>query len=340
MFVQSSLIRRHFEYLRSRGVAADDLYSVLDCYHTDLLDAERSFSLEDYAAVLNFALEKTGDVYYGLKMGQEPHIAGTVGMLCASCRNLREAFIQGCRYFSMQGNIADIEFITGGRNPAIRYSPASSLSLNHPEAARQDTDIMFSFLSTILRINSNDSLQPCEVRYQWEPPVESLYYKEVFGRAPVFGAGSNEMLFRESDLGIPMKAFNPETFELLKGHVEKQIRKMDRSLPASEKVRSILLSSRYYSFPDMETVATKMNVSARTLQRMLSNEKTNFKSLLQDIRQELATQLLRQEDLTVSEIAYTLGYSDVGNFSRSFKKAAGLSPQEFRLAQSRVEQSK
>jgi AraC-like DNA-binding protein len=65
-------------------------------------------------------------------------------------------------------------------------------------------------------------------------------------------------------------------------------------------------------------------MSPRTLQRQLSNEKTNFKTLLHNTLFDLAKQMLRKKDLTISEISYMLGYSDLGNFSRSFKKKIGL----------------
>ncbi len=127
-----------------------------------------------------------------------------------------------------------------------------------------------------------------------------------------------------------MKAFNPELFELLRSHVENQLRKYSNHDKVSEKVRSILLSSLQYTFPDIEAVSSRLNMSSRTLQRMLAQENTNFKSLLLDTRFDLAKQFLIQGELNISEIAYTLGYSDLANFSRSFKKFEGISPQQYR----------
>lgn len=147
---------------------------------------------------------------------------------------------------------------------------------------------------------------------------------------PQFDQTTNEMIFSARDLAIPMKAFNPETYELLKSHIESRLRQIDNKVLVSDKVRTILLSSLRYSFPDMETVASRLNVSPRTLQRKLSNENTSFKSLLQDTRFDLAQKLLRQNELSISEISYMLGYSDLGNFSRSYKRYTGSSPQEYR----------
>jgi AraC-like DNA-binding protein len=168
------------------------------------------------------------------------------------------------------------------------------------------------------------------VRLTRETPEDDRMYKKYLGVKPNYRQKENEMIFSQQDLLQPMKAYNPEIFEILKSHVEEQLRKFAGKELVSEKVRAILLSSVQYTFPDMETVSSRLNMSSRTLQRMLARENTNFKTVLQDTRIELAKRLLGQEPLTVSEIAYTLGYSDLGNFSRSFKKLVGMSPLSYK----------
>ncbi|MNY72050.1 DNA-binding transcriptional regulator AraC [compost metagenome] len=53
------------------------------------------------------------------------------------------------------------------------------------------------------------------------------------------------------------------------------------------------------------------------------------------IRNERACQLLADEKVAISLIAYRLGYTDVANFSRSFKKLNGLTPSDYRSVQCR-----
>ena len=330
MYIHSSLIRKHIEYLVSQGISTDNLFRLTGLSEAELKNDGLRFEISLYLQVLSFALEHTGDSFYGLKLGREPHVAGTLGIMCASCRNLREAFIQGCRYFRMQGDFAKTEYLENKGKPRIRYTLQSHELLDLPDLARQDIELMFSFLNTILRVNSNNKALPQGISFQFPEPRDTGPYLDAFGILPVFSSGHNEMAFSKSDLMFPMKAYNQEIFDLLRNHLESQLKESATGSRVSDRVRSILLSSMKYTFPDITTVASKLNVSARTLQRKLAVEKTSYQELVKKARLQLAGRLLRQKELTISEISYILGYSDPGNFSRSFKKQTGQSPMEFR----------
>ena len=142
------------------------------------------------------------------------------------------------------------------------------------------------------------------------------------------------MIFENSTLMMPMKAFNPETFKLLEEYLKNKLAQLAQTEKISDKVKRLLHSSFKYRFPDIDSVAEKLNLSARTLQRKLSDEKTTFKSILQETRLGIAKELLKQKALTISEISYMLGYSDLASFSRSFKNYFGESPLEFKEIQS------
>jgi AraC-like DNA-binding protein len=79
-------------------------------------------------------------------------------------------------------------------------------------------------------------------------------------------------------------------------------------------------------------VADSLHMSLRTLQRRLGAENTSYKIVLDETRRELAERFIADSTLTLNEIAYLLGYSELSSFSRSFKRWTGMPPTEFRRA--------
>lgn len=82
--------------------------------------------------------------------------------------------------------------------------------------------------------------------------------------------------------------------------------------------------------PSRRELANALNLSARTLDRSLQREGTSFRALSNGARVESACDLLRAGQLSVTQIAYELGYSDASNFTRAFKRQTGCSPTVWR----------
>jgi AraC-like DNA-binding protein len=78
------------------------------------------------------------------------------------------------------------------------------------------------------------------------------------------------------------------------------------------------------------TIASDLHMSTRNLNRKLVAENTSFKALLLEIRSELASQYINDASLTLTEISYMLGFSEISSFSRAFKRWTGQSPSEVR----------
>ena len=81
--------------------------------------------------------------------------------------------------------------------------------------------------------------------------------------------------------------------------------------------------------PSIELVAAIAGQSTRTLQRKLADEGLTYRELLTTVRYETAIELLQNTDRKISDIASQLGYADPTNFSRSFRRTAGVSPREY-----------
>ena len=99
------------------------------------------------------------------------------------------------------------------------------------------------------------------------------------------------------------------------------------------------LLSAYYSkgnlientIPTVQYFANELNLSANYLSRLLKNlTGQSTKHFIQDKVIELAKERLSTTDLSVSEIAYELGFEHIQSFSKLFKSKTDFTPSEFR----------
>lgn len=84
------------------------------------------------------------------------------------------------------------------------------------------------------------------------------------------------------------------------------------------------------AMPSLEQMAERFSMSSRTLKRRLQGEQARYSDLVETEMRLRAERLLVEERLPVAEVAHQLGYHDVSNFSRAFRRWTGRTPREFR----------
>jgi AraC-like DNA-binding protein len=77
-------------------------------------------------------------------------------------------------------------------------------------------------------------------------------------------------------------------------------------------------------------IARRLGVSKRTLTRRLAAEGTTFSGVLESLRRNLARRYLAEQELSISQIAWLLGYGEVSSFTHAFKRWAGQTPRQAR----------
>ena len=106
-------------------------------------------------------------------------------------------------------------------------------------------------------------------------------------------------------------------------------------LPTSLKL--VLRSYLQQGYPDINLAATIASTSVRTLQRQLAQFGLNYSSLVQQVRFEVAAELLKDPGLKSLDVAHAVGFNDPSHFARSFRSVAGVSPGEYRRQRRQTE---
>ena len=111
-----------------------------------------------------------------------------------------------------------------------------------------------------------------------------------------------------------------------------------RSCSASfrSKVENAIVPLLPHGKPRAAEIAARLGVGQRTVARQLSLEGTNFSEVLDRLRADLAGRYLADRGLSVSEIAWLLGYREISAFTHAFKRWTGKTPREARTCQTGV----
>ena len=170
--------------------------------------------------------------------------------------------------------------------------------------------------------------RPALVRMAQRRPADFAPYTAFF-RAPVlFDQPRHEVLFQDADLDRARESADPQLAAFLK----KQLQALETDQPTdfAGQVQHAIAARMLRGHCSNEVIAAQFGVHRHTLYRRLAAAGCTYEQLLEQSRQRLATRLLQETDMPVSEIASMLGYAAQGNFTRAFARWFGRSPSAWR----------
>ena len=103
-----------------------------------------------------------------------------------------------------------------------------------------------------------------------------------------------------------------------------------------EKIKNTIISMVHYTTDELkvnysEFIASQLNRDYSYLSSLFSEiEGTTIEKYIINQKIEKVKELLVYDELTLSEIAYKMGYSNVAYLSSQFKKVTGLTPSHFK----------
>ena len=180
------------------------------------------------------------------------------------------------------------------------------------------------------RIVTNQDWKPHEVRFAHSSPPRPRDHEQFF-KAPVcFGAGENALVLPRPVLELSCAAADPALLGMLDRYATERLRRTPASATFVDRVRAELSEELHDGDPSAEGLARRLKMSVRTLNRKLAAEETSYRQLLDRLRHRLAVRLLNDRRVSVSEVAFLAGFSELSAFNRAFKRWTGLTPSAFR----------
>jgi len=271
----------------------------------------------------------SGDPCFGLQAGKRARVSSyhAIGFSWVSSATLREALERLCRYRRVLSTI-DIEVVLEEEAPDLL-----TLSLHFPDPSLMpcaaNVDAFLCGMTRLMQAATNPDFFPTVVMVPHDDQGLPQRYIDTLGPGVQFNSPRAGFSLRLEDAEAHLPGDNPELANANDQVAERYLSSLDPERVASA-VREILVEIMPSGTLRQDDVAQRMNRSLSTLQRQLSAEGISFQKLRDETRRSLAEEYIRAQEMSLSQIAYLLGFSDQSNFSRAFKRWTGLSPREYR----------
>lgn len=257
--------------------------------------------------------------------GVTPSSLGLLGFLTMSARTIGDAMGLGVRY---HGLIEDAE------TTIVRAAPDCTTIIYAPEVGPELPEIVESCLATYVSLgrewSGESDVRPKRVMFKHHRPAHAEELHRFFGCPIVFGSPHNTIEFGTDMLEIKLRHANQELCSYLEGMAQRRLGKLTEPLGVPTRVRKALDESFVDSPPDIGSIARRLGVSVRTLQRRLREHGLAYQQLVDEVRFRRALELLDESSLSIGQISDQLGFSEPRGFRRAFRRWSGLSPASYR----------
>ncbi|CAA0121323.1 putative HTH-type transcriptional regulator [BD1-7 clade bacterium] len=302
----------------------------------DLLDPPKHITETAYCTMIINLLNALDDPFasaiaFGHSFVLSSH--GNLGLAAQGAATLYEAAELLCVFLKTRSSLMEASIVRDDARTNLRLMIRSAEGVDPAEMDRLCRFMMLSVMINLHKLIGQLLNEPRE----GEPMVIHLAYSEPEAFPYQLLSDTCEVVFDQDHFEMSMdsiweswqlNAANKDVAEIAKAHCEAELRELQHSA-LDERIRQQLVKQISRN-PTIEQMAELFNMSASTLQRKLKKYGTSYQTLKSSVRIDLAGQRLTTTDDAIDSIAADLGFSDLSNFSKSFKTATGVTPAAWR----------
>jgi AraC-like DNA-binding protein len=197
-------------------------------------------------------------------------------------------------------------------------------------------DYVFAALVSRIRMRIRPNLKVRRVDLRQPLPSTTTPYREVF-QAPVrFGATEDRLCFSQEEWDSRTESADAALVRLLEEHARIIAQRSPHAPAGFRGEVEKAIASALPEGGSAEDVARALNASVRTLQRKLVATGTTFREVSEAVRGQLAKGYLTDPTVSITEVAFLLGYSEESAFNRAFRHWTGESPGRWRRRRERT----
>ncbi len=289
--------------------------------------ARGRLKLKTWQRLLARALASQPGSAVGLEIGSGVGVrhVGTLGYLVVNCETIADALET---YLHCEHQFYGVNFANLDRAPD-RWMV--SWRLQSTDALGLVVDVAFAALFMFMRQRFGSACRLHTATFPGESPDDTTAYEELFGCPVSFGSTAPGLTFALDYDQQPAPLIGTGDFAILR---EEQDSAFENVVPVSDHFLRRLRHISLKLLPDgqlsLARIAAEMDVTPRTFQRRLADHHLKYQDLLDGLREQLAKRYLSRGELSLTQLAQLLGFSEQSAFQRAFKQWTGMTPGHYR----------
>jgi AraC-like DNA-binding protein len=305
------------EWLNKEGISKADLYS------SDIKITPRQFD-----QLLKIALLHPSRSHLGLTVGRKLQIAhhGTFGLALLNCESIEQMirFVQ--QYLVIRIPFIEISIVDYENEVVVLAKDTYWEGDLHRFVIEAVTGAVLNIFAALLQ--SVPSLSISRLFFDYAKPSYGEKYNSLSVKQVEFNHGYCGIAIDKRTLQTKIPNVDKLSFIQAEKACEQELARWLQFASFTGKVQQCLMQYQS-SRPNLEAVAMQLNVSPRSLHRYLKNEDTSFKKILDSHQSAVAKECLLVYGYSVTQTASTLGFVDIANFRRAFKRWFDCTPSIF-----------
>jgi AraC-like DNA-binding protein len=326
--------KQAIDALRRRNVATAPVLRDAGISERDLAESgplRHRISAVGQSRLLDCAAEAIEDTAFGLHLAEQtdPRDVGIIFYAMSAAENLGEALALLDRYSRIANEAARLKLTSTPEGLVVEIG---FVGLPRP-LGRQGAEFLMAVIVRVLRELAGRNIRPTRVAFAHARNAELPEYERFFGCPVEFGRAADEgvlsdlLEFSVNAVAAPLVTADPKLLKALEPFCDTAAKERktasDTLRHAVEKEAEKLLP---HGKAQRQTVARALGMSARTFSRRLAVDETPYEEILDQLRRSWALQYLKDPGMSLSQIAWLLGYEGATSLNHAFKRWTGHSP--------------
>ncbi len=249
-----------------------------------------------------------------------------IDFLASSAPTIGAALAKISDYFPLINGLVRLPYAVGeGHVTFAVEAPSRPSTITRPYA---EYTLAAVFLRT--RPATSQPFRLMRVEFSHPRPADISEHERLFECPVRFGAGTCQMVIARDVWDTPRTGGDPTLFSILDTHARMLLDQLPSPADIVGRVREAIEAELCGGSPKLESVARRLAMSPRTLQRRLGDRGVLFNDVLDAMRFRAAKSYLARGDIAGAEVAYLLGFAEQSSFNHAFKRWSGQTPTEYR----------